>query len=275
MAKRIRARGNEALIDAVSNGKCSVHVAETLIGMGDKDLARLLARDKRSIIEQAKGIREQNKAVSRAQKTERLNALSRASHGLVKTLPRNAFPVLYADVPWENEVWGDETGNDRSPPYPPMTIEEIKVLCAGERSPALETAILFFWSNTNRLANAIDIIRCWGFEYSTAYVWDKVVAGMGRRVRDRHEHLLIATRGGIHAPPPETLAPSVVAIRKGGHSEKPARFAEIIDAQYPDLNKLEMFQRAKSLRPDDIRLHQREKGRWSFWGNEATQEEGS
>ena len=45
------------------------------------------------------------------------------------------------------------------------------------------------------------MIRAWGFTYRSNIVWDKVKAmGLGAWVRQRHELLLIGTRGSFPHP---------------------------------------------------------------------------
>jgi N6-adenosine-specific RNA methylase IME4 len=50
------------------------------------------------------------------------------------------------------------------------------------------------------LAQALDVMATWGFRYQSNFVWDKEVIGTGYWNRNRHEHLLIGTRGSIPAP---------------------------------------------------------------------------
>lgn len=222
------------------------------------------------ITETAKAIRTAQKSEARQGNQNRLKAISEAMpKGEAGALPRNKFAVVYCDCPWPNEVYSDETGRDRDYPYPTMSLEQITQLCAGDKSPALDDAVLFFWVTANRVDVAIDIIRAWGFDYKTQMVWDKVTAGTGRWVRDKHEVLMIATRG--KNPPPCPLPgeqeDSLFSEKKGKHSCKPEFFAKMINRYYPDIPKLEMFQRESSLATDDVRLN----GTWTFWGNEASE----
>lgn len=222
------------------------------------------------ITETAKAIRTAQKSKARQGNQDRLKAISDAMpKGEAGALPRNKFAIVYADPPWKNEVYGHETGNDKSYPYPTMELENIKALCAGEKSPALDDAILFLWTTANRVEYAIDVIRAWGFSYRSQMIWDKVDVGTGRWVRDKHEVLMIATRG--KNPPPCPLPGeqenSLYSEKKGKHSCKPEFFAKMIDRYFPDIPKLEMFQRESSLAPDDVRLN----GSWTFWGNEASE----
>lgn len=220
----------------------------------------------------AKAIRTAKKSKARQGNLNRLKAISDAMpEGEAGALPCNKFAVIYCDCPWEQIVYSKETGLDKGYPYPTMTFEEIMELCAGDKSPALDDAVIFFWTTANRVAIGIDILRHWGFEYKTQFVWDKKHIGHGFWVRDRHEVLIIATRGK-NPPPCPKMGEQVASLyeeKKGGHSEKPVYFAEVIERYFPDLQKLEMFQRESSLKPGDVRLN----GKWTFWGNEASSNE--
>ena len=212
-----------------------------------------------------KEIRTKEREQSRRTRGDLINAIAAKGKINAGAMPVAAFPVGYADPPWEQEAWSGETGQDRGLPYPPMPLDDIKALCAGAASPFTVDALLFLWVTANRLDDGIDVLKAWGFDYVTCLVWDKVHIGMGRWVRDRHEILLIGKRGNFPAPLPGTQPHSLHSEVKGKHSAKPVHFAEAIERLYPDMAKLELFQRADSLAPDDIRLN----GNWSFFGFEA------
>lgn len=217
----------------------------------------------------AKAIRTQEMQVSRNVRLGLVSAIAEKGRRVAGEMPRAAYPILYADPPWEREAWSDETGQDKGLKYPAMPLDAIKALCAGEKSPATASAHLFLWVTANRLDDGVDVLRAWGFDFVTCMVWDKVDIGMGRHVRDRHEVLLIGKRGAISlAPLMGMQPPSLYAERKTGHSRKPVWFAEQIERQWPDLRKLELFQRGESLGEGDVRLN----GKWDFWGFEAGSE---
>ncbi|MGY5812021.1 MT-A70 family methyltransferase [Rhizobium sp. LEGMi198b] len=208
---------------------------------------------------------------SRMIRTAVINHIAAQGKHVAGEMPRAAFAVGYCDVPWQQEAWSDETGQDKGLPYPSMTVDELMALCARDRSPFTQDAILYFWTTTNRWRDAIRIVEAWGFAYVSAITWDKVNIGMGRWVRDRTEHLLICKRGNfpgidLYTPKPESL----YSEPKTEHSRKPAWFAEEIERLLPDMRKLELFQRKESLQPGDIRLN----GKWDFWGNQAGTPEG-
>jgi N6-adenosine-specific RNA methylase IME4 len=221
--------------------------------------------DERETQQRSKEIRTRKLKLKRAVRTDVIRAI--AAHGKVGVgeMPVAAFPVGYADPPWEQQAYSEATGQDKGLMYPAMPLDEIKALCAGARSPFTPDAILFLWVTTNRLADGIDVLREWGFSYVSAITWDKVHIGMGRWVRDRTEHLLIGKRGNFPGLEEGSQPHSLISEVKGGHSRKPVQFAEIIDRLFPGLPKLELFQRRESLVAGDVRLS----GDWAFWGNQA------
>lgn len=230
----------------------------------------LIASDK-AIAAKSKQIRTAQQAVNRQSRMQMVNLLARHSRKAGEEMPRAAYPVGYADPPWQQEAWDDETGQDKGLRYPSMTVDEIKSLCAGDKSPFTRDAVLFLWVTANRLPDGLAVLEAWGFQFVTSLVWDKVNIGMGRWSRDKHESLFIGKRGSISlAPLPGTQPPSLYSEAKTEHSRKPVWYAEQIDRLWPDLQKLELFQRKDSLAPDDVRLN----GKWEFWGNQAGTPEG-
>lgn len=111
---------------------------------------------------------------------------------------------------------------------------------------------------TSLLPDALEVIDAWGFTYKTNLVWVKPWIGRGNYLRNRHELLLLATRGGYSPPADDRRSDSVIDAPRGRHSEKPARFYELIEQMYPNAIRLELFARGNA-RPG-----------WTTWGNEAT-----
>lgn len=217
---------------------------------------------------EAHEIRSDKMATKRAIRIGVINAIAEHGRRTAGEMPRAAYAVGYADPPWEQEAWSDETGQDKGLMYPPMSLEEIMALCAGDLSPFTRDAILFLWVPTNRIDDGIAVLKAWGFDFVSAITWDKQHIGMGRWVRDRTEHLLIGKRGDFPGLIMGTQPESLYSEVKGGHSRKPVWFAEQIDRLFPEMRKLELFQRKASLAEGDVRLN----GMWDFWGFEAGDE---
>lgn len=236
--------------------------------MRPKPIRTMFLPDKANVKELktvAKAIRTAERATSRAVRTDLINAIADRGSVTAGELPRAAFPIGYVDPPWEQQAWSDETGQDKGLMYPAMPLDEICALCAGDKSPFTPDAIVLLWATTNRLHHGIKVLNDWGFEYVTALTWDKVHIGMGRWVRDRTEHLLIGKRGNFPGLAEGSQPHSLHSEVRGRHSRKPVWFAEEIQRLFPDMRKLELFQRRESLAEGDVRLN----GQWSFWGFEA------
>jgi N6-adenosine-specific RNA methylase IME4 len=263
--RAIRREGAASLVDAIRDGHVTLHQGDALKQLPDPEVRRILKAGDRAVMETAKALRTEKRKASRENRLSLMSAISERGleHAAPGTLPKRAFGVIYADVPWEQlGDWSDETGKDRAYPYPTMPLEDIKALCAGDESPALDDAVLYFWRTANRMRPALEVIEAWGFEAITEIVWDKKDIGMGRWVRDRHEVLVIAKRGAPPCPLPGTQIDSVQTEKKGGHSAKPDFARAMIDAQFPGLPKLELF--GRGCPPQG----------WTFWGFEAAGETG-
>lgn len=166
-------------------------------------------------------------------------------------LPEGPYPLILLDPPWQ-------MGSPDSPyapeqHYPTLPLEEIKAL----QLPAADDAVLFLWAVNSLLPQAFAVVEAWGFEYHSEFVWIKPSIGPGVWLRQRHEHLRIATKGRIAPPDPEDRCDSVIEAPRGRHSEKPDEAYERIERMYPHLPKLEMFARGIP-RPG-----------WQIWGNQA------
>jgi N6-adenosine-specific RNA methylase IME4 len=190
-----------------------------------------------------------------ASREERLDKLAEISKGNIALDTSQRYPVIYADPPWryENPPMG---GSNRSIEnhYPTMSLEELRDLPVSDL--AMDDAVLYMWATAPKLAECIDILRAWGFEYRTVAIWDKEVIGMGYHFRNQHELLLVGKRGSIPPPAAGTQPSSVYREKRGDHSAKPHFYYEMIEAAYPQLPKIELFCRSP-------------RAGWSVWGNQS------
>ena len=67
---------------------------------------------------------------------------------------------------------------------------------------------------------------------------------MGYWFRQRHVILLVSTRGAPRSPLESLRRDSVFECSTAVHSAKPAEIAELLEAQYPDRAKVELFSRS-------------------------------
>jgi N6-adenosine-specific RNA methylase IME4 len=141
-------------------------------------------------------------------------------------LPPGKFNLIYADPPWEysfitNSKWAVENH------YPTLSTEQ---LCEFPISKvAAKDSILFLWATSPKLADAMQLIQSWGFNYRSSMVWVKNGLGMGYYARQNHEFLLIATKGNWPVPPPRARPPSVINANRTRHSAKPEAAYEILE----------------------------------------------
>lgn len=201
----------------------------------------------------------------------------------IAALPDKRYGLIYADIPRHFNVHSDDTGLGRSPEnhYPTLSFEQTCALPIAEI--AADDCVLVFWSTAASLIDDIDIMAEWGFvalrprgpdgklvrdpetlllhqasgKYCSMQVWDKIRIGLGYWFRDRHEFILIGTRGNVVPPAQGTQDQSLFSELKGEHSDKPDHVAEMIERLWPTTPKIELFRRGAA-RPG-----------WDVWGNEA------
>ena len=227
-AKKVLREGTQELADAVDSGKIAVTVAAKISELDHDQQAQVIADPKP---EQAiKKIARQGKEQELAERT-----IIQTMHSVDKL-----YGVLYADPPWKYETFS-ENGMDRSADnhYPTMSMFDMLAI----EIPAADDCVMFMWATVPMLPEALDLLDTWGFEYKSHICWIKDRQGTGYWTRNKHELLLIATKGNVPAPAMGTQPPSVIELPLGRHSEKPSFFADMISTLYPTTPKLEMFAR--------------------------------
>lgn len=192
--------------------------------------------------------------VKRLKRATREVELADATRKASDDLGSKVFGVIYADPPWRFAPYSRETGMDRSADnhYPTMSTDEIGALPV----PVADDAVLFLWATVPMLPEALAVLVQWGFTYRSHCIWNKPHAGTGYWFRNRHELLLVGTRGSIPAPAPGQQFCSVIEAPLGGHSDKPAAFAEMIEELFPNVPAVELFARGPRVG-------------WDVWGNES------
>jgi N6-adenosine-specific RNA methylase IME4 len=171
-------------------------------------------------------------------------------------MPLGEWGVIYADPEWQYEFWSDKamTHTAAQLHYETSTIEAIK------KRPIKEIAArdcaLFLWATAPMLPQQLEVMAAWGFDYKSHCVWVKNKIGTGYWFRNKHELLLVGTRGSVPAPSEDIRWPSAIEAPVGRHSEKPDVFYELIEAYFPNLPKIELNAR-------------RRRDGWDSWGWEA------
>lgn len=143
--------------------------------------------------------------------------------------------VLEADPPWpfSDSLPGPKRGADAH--YGLLSIADIKAFPI----PTMASpSVLFLWRVASMQPEALDVAKAWGFTVKSELVWVKRTStggrhfGMGRIVRAEHETCLIATRGkGLEVAVKNVRSTFEAPV--GRHSEKPAKFYEIVEELFP------------------------------------------
>lgn len=84
------------------------------------------------------------------------------------------YDVIVADCPWRFRTWNGKPGTRGAENhYRTMTLPEIKAMPV--KDLAARDTHLFFWTTAPFLAESIEILKAWGFRYSSvAFVWVKL-----------------------------------------------------------------------------------------------------
>jgi N6-adenosine-specific RNA methylase IME4 len=209
----------------------------------------------RAVIEAGKSaadaiIRQDDKKARRALRERDLGSKQVA-------LPDRRYGVIVADPEWQFEPWSHETGMDRAAAnhYPTSVLPVIASRLV--ETIAARDCVLFLWATIPMLPHALTVMAAWGFDYKSHYAWGKDKFGTGYWNREKHELLLIGTRGNIPCPAPGEQWDSLVIAPRGEHSAKPQVFLKMVEHYFPSLPKIELNRRGRA-RPG-----------WDAWGNEA------
>ena len=133
------------------------------------------------------------------------------------------YNIIYADPPWRYNDKGCQGAAEKQ--YRTMALEDICKLSVPEI--CAKDAVLFMWATYPKLAEALQVIKAWGFEYKTiAFQWIKLnksgvgeFFGLGRWTRGNTEPCLLAVKGK-----PRRISAAVSQLIKSPlrkHSEKP------------------------------------------------------
>ncbi len=256
----------KVVVNSGTAGLQTATVDSTVTLSAAAEIATLPAAEQERIVKSAdpkvfakvvKEIRAAKQVEKKARRTEREAELGQKQ----RDLPDANFGVIYADPEWKFAVYSAETGMDRSADnhYPTSATE---VICARPvGSIAATDSVLFLWATSPMIKDALQVMEAWGFDYKSQCIWFKTrtgeARGSGYWFTGEHEILLVGTRGNIPAPAPGTQWRSVFEAPVGEHSAKPEIFAEMIEAYFPNLPKIELNRRGPA------------RDGWMAWGNEA------
>lgn len=180
------------------------------------------------------------------------------------------YSVIYADPAWKYS--NRATTGAAEDHYPTMALAEMKRLPVARI--AAPTSLLFVWGTWPILADCLELIPAWGFDYKTcAFVWvkrtktGKLAFGGGNYTRANSEFCLLGTRGrGAQLVKDKAirqviegggeLAADTLETTIARHSAKPEEARNrIVQLVGEDTPRIELFARVRA------------EG-WDSWGNE-------
>ena len=180
----------------------------------------------------------------------------------LQELEGGPFTTVLADPPWRFRHRSGKIAPEhrRLSRYDTLSIAQLQDL----RVPEIVTpdAHLYLWVPNALVAEGLELMRSWGFEYKANLIWAKRRKdggpdgrGMGFYFRNVTEMVLFGVRGEMRTLEPGRRQVNLIETRKREHSRKPDELYDIIEACSPG-PYLEMF--ARYARPG-----------WVSWGREA------
>jgi len=169
------------------------------------------------------------------------------------------YSIIYADPCWDydgreqhNNVKENKSAINH---YPTMKLDELKRLQVKEICE--KDCLLFMWTSSPHLPQAIELMKSWGFEYKTiAFVWDKQKTNPGYYTMSQCEICIVGKKGKIPTPRGARNIRQFLSEERTRHSSKPAEIRNRIEQMFPNHKRLEMFSREKV-------------DGWDSWGNEV------
>jgi N6-adenosine-specific RNA methylase IME4 len=170
-----------------------------------------------------------------------------------------SYNIILCDPAWKFRDSASAGNRGAAFRYPCLSFKEL----SGIRVAALaaKDCVLFLWTPSAMLPEALDLLKVWGFRFRTvAFNWVKTskhsrpFIGMGSWTRSGSEMCLLAIRGK-----PKVISHSVrqvIVAPARGHSRKPDETRDRIVQLLGDLPRIELF--AREVVPG-----------WDCWGNEV------
>ena len=172
--------------------------------------------------------------------------------GIIKNapFPNKKYSIIYADPPWDYKGQLQHTGSGGKDSggairhYPTVPVSEMKTWDVASISE--EDCLLFMWSSSPHLDQAIQLGKAWGFRWATvAFVWDKQRPNPGFYTMSQCELCLVFRRGKIPKPRGARNIRQLVQVKRTRHSEKPDAVRERIEKMFPQQSKIELFARKR------------------------------
>lgn len=179
-------------------------------------------------------------------------------------LEPQSYSLIMIDPPW-TFVTRSSAGEGKSPQakYRTMTVADIANLPVADL--AADDCLLWMWGTAPMQDVQIEILKGWGFAYSTSGVWvkttktGKINFGTGYSLRNAHEPFFIGTRGSPDIQSRSERSVIMAQIRE--HSRKPDEAYDMARRLIPHGRAADVFSRQS-------------RDTWEAFGDEAGQFDG-
>lgn len=162
------------------------------------------------------------------------------------------YKTVVIDFPWPLKLGGSVpkkmqgTALSSDLPYESNNLEDIRNFPIEDY--AAEDCLLFLWATCGKAKNgepiirlAIDILEDWGFTYHTILTWHKENPfSFWSPIRWATEHVVFGYRGEF--PKIYAKMPSIFKAHNVKHSEKPARFYQLLRS-WTSAPRIDLFAR--------------------------------
>ena len=173
------------------------------------------------------------------------------------------YQILYCDPPWDYKGQTQHGGKGNPDTgsalrhYSTMKLPQLIALKPMIDELADTNSLLFMWTSSPHLDQAIELLKGWGFSWATVgFVWDKQRVNPGFYTMSQCELCLIGKRGKIPSPRGARNVRQFLSELRGRHSAKPSQVRKRIEKMFPDQKYIELFARE---------VHDG----WDAWGNEV------
>ena len=159
------------------------------------------------------------------------------------------YEIIYADPPWqytskENLQPKAIINGKINTHYPSLSTAQLKSINIPDICD--DNCLLFLWVVSPMLDDGIDVLKSWGFKYSTVgFVWYKHHPNAGYYTLSSCEICLIGKRGNIPKPRGQLNARQFLPGLKTEHSAKPDEIRYRIMRMFPTQKRLELFARKR------------------------------
>lgn len=214
-ANQVITKGSPKLVEAVDDGIVTVSDAVNIVHAPpeDQDEAATRARENRD-----------------RTATSALNIINneRLSEETMPPLPEGEFRVVVVDPPWPISPTYDRPNRllqSAGPPYPTMTIDEIKEM----KLPLADDAWVLLWTIKQFVRESFSVLDAWGVEYDDLMVWHKPHGPQSAgRMQSNREFVLVGKKGSPKWRDTKQFQACFNAPNPKAHSTKPDEFYETI-----------------------------------------------